>query len=412
MTDHLLAKWLDQYKNEVSERDFTLLRRAGETLLGNIINTSPTPEQMTAVGATKDPSAPQPWAPYRGIAPSPFRYRGVWNWDSAFHAIGTSRWDIDLAREQITIIMGIQQPDGTIPDCILENGTLINDFGKPPVMPWACSIVDKRCPNDEFLAMLYEKFIVYEGHWRKNRGGDLRGLFNYDSTTQDESKKHQDVCYETGWDNSVRWDNGCRELWCIDLNCYMVMLYRAMVYMASRLGRTEDIDKWQEREKSLIELINEKLWNPEAEAYMDFNYKKGEFNNVLSPASFMPLYTRIAPDDRAAKMAEIAADPNKFFPGMPAVSYDDPEYSSTHFWRGPTWINITYFALKGLYNYGFDKLAEDFRQNILDWCAKNEDSLYEYYDSKTGLGVGCKQYGWTATFVMEFILNWNKENDL
>lgn len=411
MTDHSATDWLDQYKDKVSAKELKLLERARETLLGNIINTAPDSEQLKAFGATQDPSAPQPWAPYRGIAPSPFRYRGVWNWDSAFHAIGTSRWDIELAREQIRIVMSNQLPDGSIPDCILENGRLISTFGKPPVMPWAFTVVDKRSPDDEFLAMLYEKFIAYEEHWRKNRGGNRYGLFNYDSSIEDEAERHKEACYETGWDNSVRWDDGCRQLWCIDLNCYMVMLYRAMAYMAERLNRSSDISKWQEREKSLTAMINEKLWNPAAEAYMDFNYEKGEFNNVLSPASFMPLYVRIAPDDRAAQMAKLAADPNKFYPGMPSVSYDNPEYNSSHFWRGPTWINVTHFALKGLYYYGFDKLAEDYRRTILDWCTKNEDSLYEYYDSRTGQGIGCKQYGWTATFVMELILNWNKDRD-
>ncbi len=55
--------------------------------------------------------------------------------------------------------------------------------------------------------------------------------------------------------------------------------------------------------------------------------------------------------ERAARSAKLAADPARFFPGLPSVSYDDPAYRSGEYWRGP-------------------------------------------------------QYGWMGTLVIEFILNW------
>ena len=65
-------------------------------------------------------------------------------------------------------------------------------------------------------------------------------------------------------------------------------------------------------------------------------------------------------------------------------------------------------ALKGLKMYGYDGVADDIRRTILDWCRKNKDYLWEYYDSRTGKGLGAPQYGWTGTFVIEFILNWDE----
>ena len=41
----------------------------------------------------------------------------------------------------------------------------------------------------------------------------------------------------------------------------------------------------------------------------------------------------------------------------------------------------------------------------LDWAARNTDSLHEYYDSKTGKGIGVGHFGWSATFAIEFILS-------
>ena len=107
-------------------------------------------------------------------------------------------------------------------------------------------------------------------------------------------------------------------------------------------------------------------------------------------------------------MAAIAADPAKFFPRLPTVAYDDPAYASAAYWRGPCWLNTAFFAAKGLKLAGFGELAETFRQTLLDACAADPDALYEYYDTRSGQGLGARQFGWSAAFVIVFILDWEK----
>jgi putative isomerase len=381
--------------DKVSDRDWKLLERAQQTLLGNIL-------------LNPDPAEPFQWEPLRGICPSPFNYRGVWNWDCAFHAVGAARWDPELARDQVRIFLDNQLPNGALPDVLWEKGGAVTEFGKPPVMPWACAIIDRGSPDDAFLRDAYPKFVAYEAHWRRDRGGDEHGLFHYGSPDDPTGRAAR---LESGWDTSPRWDKASDKLWAVDANCFMLMLCRAMAYMAGRLNLPGDRRQWEERDKTLSAKINERLWNPAVGAYMDRNFETNEFNGVLTPASFHPLYTRTASKEQAEQLAALAADPAKFYPGFPSVAYDDPAYESANYWRGPTWVNIAFFAIKGLYYYGHDKLAEDCRRTILDWCSQNEDYLYEYYDSRSGAGLGAKQYGWTAAFVIEFILNWNENDD-
>jgi glycogen debranching enzyme len=133
---------------------------------------------------------------------------------------------------------------------------------------------------------------------------------------------------------------------------------------------------------------------------------------VLSPASFLPLFAGIADPAKATAMAKLAADPRKLLPGMPTVAYDHPRYESGGYWRGPSWPETTYFAAKGLKFYGHRKTAEALRQNLLNWCAANSDALYEYYDSKSGKGLGEPQLACTGAFLIEFILNWDAEDNL
>jgi putative isomerase len=382
--------WLTSLKPTLNERDFLLLERAARTLTANILD----PEVEGKL----------PWAPFRGIMPSPGTYRGVWNWDAAFHAAGVSHWDLKLAQEQIKILLEGQLPSGALPDVIFEDGRIVTDFGKPPVMPWAAAWIDQTRLDDEFLAYVYPKFKAYEQHWRKDRAAN--GMFHYDSLGGDESKRDENARLESGWDNSVRWDKGARRLWAVDLNCYMVMLYRALAFFAWRLGNTADKGLWEAYAEKLAERINEALYDPQQQAYLDRDFESGQFSTVFSPASFMPLYLQIASQERIETMAAHALNPAKFYPGMPTVAYDDPKYESGGYWRGPTWLNIAYFALKGLKDCGYREQAEAMRQNLLDWCAANPDHLYEYYDSRNGQGLGARQFGWTAAFVILFILDW------
>ena len=70
-------------------------------------------------------------------------------------------------------------------------------------------------------------------------------------------------------------------------------------------------------------------------------------------------------------MARLAADRKKFYPGMPTVTYDCPAYS-TDYWRGQTWLNVAFFAVKGLENYGFTDVAGEIREFLLSmayWTA-------------------------------------------
>ena len=390
--------WLNQFYGKLPCGDYSLLDRAVRTLLGNIL--------VPGEGKTL------PWAPWRGITPSVMGFRGVWNWDSAFHAVGVSRWDAGLAREQILMFLERQQPSGLLPDVVFEDGRIADNFGKPPVMPWAAMTIDRRAPDDGFLRKVYPKFVLYESHWRKNRGGDRHGLFNYDAVDADPDKRLTDAKYESGWDNAVRWDGGIYEVWPVDLNCFMVKLYQALAHMAGRLKLPQDVGRWEKAGTELARLIETRLWDEAAGAYLDFDFGKKKFVDALSPASFMPLYVGVASTARAGMMARIAASPKKFNPGWPSVAYDNPHFDPTGYWRGRTWLNVAYFALKGLKDYGFDEVADTGRDTLLSWVRNTPAYIHENYHPLTGAPLGAGQFGWSAVFMIEFILNWTPGRSL
>lgn len=343
-----------------------------------------------------------PWGKYRMISPGRDNFVGIWNWDSAFHAAAMLEFDDQLAKEQILGFFQYQKENGMLPDVIWENGEIYDGWTKPPVMATAAELVYKKTGDKDFLNEIYPKLVLNEKFWRTLRFKD--GLFKYDSDrslAKDEKEYFLHVGYESGWDNSPRWDNMPQFFWPIDLNCYMVMTYRSMSFLAKEAG--DDAKQWNDKEKELISNIESRLWNEKMQSYTDFNFKDDKFCDVLTPASFMPLYVGFAPKNRAEAMNKIAEE--HFLPGMPTVAYDNPDYTDEDYWRGPCWLNTAFFAAKGLKNYGFEKNAQIIRNTIIDWVDKDGDCIHENYDAKTGKGLCYPYFSWSSYFIRKFIFD-------
>jgi putative isomerase len=372
-------------KSNFNEGDkyFELAGRAYDILMGNVYA----------------PDAGFLWSPYRCLTPGNNKFRGIWNWDSAFHAVGLSRWDTELAKESILGFLKFQKADGLLPDVIRETGEIVDAYSKPPVFAWATEILYQRGADIDFVRAVYPKLALNALWWENNRCD--QGLFFYDSADKGHEKYLLHVQYESGWDNSPRWDAPANEYWAVDLNCFMILAYRALKSIALLLEKEKDADTWLQKEKALTRLVNEKLWSKENRWYSDAHRFTETVSKTLSPASFMPLYARIASEDQAEAMCCIAKE--NFKGKMPTVSFDNAAFSDDY-WRGPTWLNVAYFAAKGLKNYGFS-VADTIQKSILDMCAQDKDGIYENYNSITGKGQYCNRFGWSCVFIFEFLLD-------
>ncbi len=374
----------------LSARDRTLLERAIKAIEGNIYE-----------------SKGYPWSPYRLISPGRPRFLGVWNWDTAFHAFGVSRWDPALARENIEGFLQFQGESGILPDVVFEDGRVEDRYSKPPVFAWAVQRVYERARDKDFLARVYPALVRHQQFWANHRCDE--GLFYYDSADKGEPDYEKHIRYESGWDNSVRWDTFIGDQWPIDLNCFMVMTYEALAFIAEELGLPHR--EWLGKKEELTARIRKKLWN--GRFFADGNRRTGALSEVLTPAAFMPLYAGIATGEQAQKMADLAADPQKFNCQMPTVAFDDPAYE-LEYWRGPVWLNVAWFAAKGLQKYGF-AVANTLRENLLKMVAAEPRGIFENYDPRTNRGldkrnrITCNNFSWSCVFIIELILGWEEE---
>lgn len=374
--------WLRQQKN-LSDRDLKLLNAAWDVLEKNTLQ-----------------SEDMPWGAAPAISPWSGPCAGLWNWDSVFHAMTVSRFDPALARSCIDCFTQWQLENGMFPDVVHTDGRLSDCSSKPPVLPWGTLRVYEAEADDAFLARNYERFVRNEDYWRRERFDGT--LFFYSARCRAEEANYQYPRWESGWDNSPRWDvSPITELYPVDLNCFMVDFYRSMAKAAEYLGKNPAL--WNLREKEISTRIEELLFDETKQCYLDRNRMTNAFSDVLSPASFMPLFVGTASAARASAMARLACDPRKFYPGMPTVAYDHPAFS-TDYWRGQTWLNVAYFAVKGLWDYGFTKTAGEIREFLLSMIFDCLPGIYENYDTVNRRGKFNPSFSWSAAFTIELVL--------
>jgi glycogen debranching enzyme len=64
------------------------------------------------------------------------------------------------------------------------------------------------------------------------------------------------------------------------------------------------------------------------------------------------------------------------------------------YWRGPTWVNAAWLLWLGLRRLGYEAAAARLAGGIVG--AVEREGLREYYDPRTGAGLGAQDFAWSA----------------
>jgi hypothetical protein len=188
-------------------------------------------------------------------------------------------------------------------------------------------------------------------------------------------------------------------------NALLCQAERDLAEIARVLGEVPS--PFEERAEKTARAMNEKLWDEEHAAYLDFDLVAGRPIHVYVTPNFVPLYAGIPDEGRARRMVEGLEKPNFGLKGeeiVPVPSYDRYGFAffPTRYWRGPVWISINWFLMRGLERYGFEEQAERLQKTIVSLC-RNE-GFYEYFDPLTGMGRGSDLFSWSAALFLDVTL--------
>lgn len=97
----------------------------------------------------------------------------------------------------------------------------------------------------------------------------------------------------------------------------------------------------------------------------------GKLTKVLTPASFFPLLADVPTKEQAAKMVKTLTDENLLWTETLLASISKThEMYSTDMWRGGVWLNLNCFVYVGLKKYGYDDVAAELREKLLETVLK------------------------------------------
>jgi len=338
------------------------------------------------------------------MAPSKIYYIGSWQWDNFFHALAYRHVDARLAQDQLRILIDHQREDGMIPDAVHDEGVVTHldfpvdaDVTKPPLMAWAAWKLYEFDHDREFLNEIYGPIVRWNTWWFEKNDPDRNGLCEY---------QHP---FSSGLDDSPLWDEGM-PVESPDLNTYLVLQQQDLARIAHEIGEEEDAARWEQLAQAMLQRLINMRWDDRAGLF--WAVRQGQRVPVLTPLSLFPLLTGQLPRTISDRLVEHLVDPNEFwskFP-VPSVALDDPKFNPRQMWRGPTWVNLNYLLIEGLFKSGYPDLAHRLRRMTLDLLTRNND-FYEYYDPNIGDNPpkAAPIYGWSAALFIDMALQATRE---
>lgn len=367
---------------------------------------------------------------YRYTVPSPNSYPYQWLWDSCFHTIILSYFDLPMAKAELHTLVSRQLDNGMIPHMIYWERAPLSSFphiawGKqdtssitqPPMLALAAWQVYQVDKDEAFLRQLYpamRRYYEFFFHDRDPNKHKLVGIINPDESGEDNSPRF-DLALRLPPKHNID-ENFAKRLELIELNrkvgfsarsmenfywvrdvsfnSILVRNLRLLADIALLLGHDDDASEYDELAESVGNAMRTYMMRPDGVMYSTYgrNYRKIE---TLTWAIFMPMFASIVTPDEAETLVKKHLLDDKEFATpykVPTVAVNEPSFDPTGFWRGPIWIAANWFIYQGLKNYDFDaeasQIAKDARRLVV------KSGFREYYNPMSGEGLGARDFTW------------------
>jgi mannosylglycerate hydrolase MGH1-like protein len=361
-------------------------------------------------------------SPFAFTCPSPARYPYQWYWDSCFHAVAWRRFDPERSARELRSLLATQREDGFIGHTIFWNAPLtrarrvsynviraadpMTATIQPPLLAWAWRIA----VGDPGA----EPGIVRHHDWlARHRDLDGDGLLWI--LAPDESGLDASTQFDAIWGHRAH-----------GLPGYLTLLHRNrrlgfdlrrvaaaggpvcceivtnVLYNLSRLAMGQP---------SLTPALIDRAYDDAAGLFQPRSRPAPRRRPATTIAALAPLALPDLPEAIGRRLVEEhLLDRAQFWTPVPppSVAADDPSFSlrdrgligQRRYWRGPTWINAAWLCWLGLVRLGYEQPARRLAQRL--GTAVALAGLREYYEPRTGAGMGAVDFGWSS-LVLELV---------
>lgn len=424
--------------------------------------------------------------------PAPSLYPHQWSWDSAFIALGLAHVDNRRARDELESLFASQWATGKVPHIVFDPEAPPRSYF-PDAERWNSSALSRDAPSGSHTSGLCQPpvhAIAVRRIWETSRGKEaerverarrfLRAnyprLFSwhrYLATARDPEGSGLVTIYhpwESGTDNSPRWDDALeslevgdlppytrydlqhvadpshrpsneeydRYLWLLELlkrerydeaeiydshpflvkdvlsSAILVAANEALLEIARVVEAPEEdvalIEGWISRGRAGLA----EQWDPGLGLCLDRNVLTGKPLRVRTIAGFAPLIAGGLTEERLADLLEVldspafAGNPDLHRPLPPSTSPDEPAFHPRSYWRGPVWPVANWLLWWSLIRAGEASRAAQIRRETLAQLA--ESGFAEYFEPFTGEPLGSLEQSWTAAIALDMLAVESKSN--
>jgi putative isomerase len=344
---------------------------------------------------------------HEGVIPSHAvsYFNGFWAWDSWRFSVALAPIAPELAKNNIRAMFDYQLPNGMIIDCIYSDPEENNARdSKPPLAAWAVDAVFESSRDTTFLREMYPGLLAYHRWWYAERDHDRNGICEFGSV----DGTVEAAAWESGMDNAIRFDdaamvrNDADDAWSfnresVDLNAYLALEYGLLRKFAAIIGQP-----FEEPDRTAN--VAQYFFDDGIGFFFDRRLADGSFVREEGCEAYTPLWTGIATPGQVERAMAILTDTTKFstYIPFPTVAADNPKFMPAGYWRGPIWLDQTYFAIKGLRNYGYNEMADAYTLQVFDRLdgLTGTKPIHENYDTHTGGRLKAPHFSWSAAHLL------------
>lgn len=331
-------------------------------------------------------------------------FMGYWAWDTWKFAVPLAKLTPELAKNMIRSMFDYQQEDGMIIDCIYADPSENNyRDSKPPLAGWAIDAVYEATNDTAFLREMYPQLLKYHRWWYEKRDHDKNGICEFGST----DGTIEAAAWESGMDNAIRFDHAkmvknTGDAWSfdqesVDLNAFLAYEYKL-------LKKFGDILNTPFEDENYAKDVANYFFDSETGFYYDKKLGTRKFIKEPGSEAYIPFWAGLATAEQMDRALVYFKDTTMFatYIPFPTIAADNPKYLPNGYWRGPIWLDQTYFGIKGLRNYGQNELADEYTRQVFDRLdgLTGDKPIHENYDSHTGGRLKAPHFSWSSSHLL------------
>jgi glycogen debranching enzyme len=398
----------------------------------------------------------------RFVKPSPRLYPFQWNWDSAFVAIGLAGVDPQRARTEVRSLLEGQWTDGMVPhivfhlvhadyrpgpelwdsaSCAGAPDVPTSGLTQPPVLASAVRVLHETDPDRAFLEEVVPALEAWHAWFHRERTVDGLVALLHPWESADNSPRFDAALARVdveGVEAPRRTDTSLVDTaerpTDLDYRRYIALVaaLRAVEYRPSSPGAmpfayvdllVSSILAVAEDDLAMLhaEIGGDgtraraaadrkalaSTWDDDVGAYREHDLHD-DASVTETVADLFPLYAGISEAERVARLVhEHLLEPSRFGPSPDApwmvttVSKASGAFDPRNYWRGPVWMNVNWFFIRGLERSGMAAEAAELRKHTLDLVSRS--GFFEYYEPRSGAALGTPGFSWSAALTLDLL---------